>query len=82
MRSLATGCVTLLKGTYLDMLPILHCQSVHLIYDKQLNRGKEIRVPVMHPSVLANQRMGMDTYFSFSIDILRPRGLANMMSEV
>ena len=70
------------KGpTYLYVVPVLHCESVQLVDDENLDRGEEVCVSVKDKSNTVGEGIGAIAHFSFSIDILRPRGLATIRSQ-
>jgi hypothetical protein len=66
---------------YLDMVPVLHRQSVHLIDDENLYRGQVVGMSRVRLIRVRCSECRVIAHFSFSIDRLNPRGLANIISQ-
>lgn len=70
-------------GTNLYVLPVLHQHDVHLVDDEKLDGGEEVGIPARGISQRSSSRSRTrETYFSFSILVRNPRGLATITSQL
>ena len=63
------------------MVPILHCESIHLVDNKNLNRRQEIGAPAVDNKNGVPYGMGRRTReltFAFQSTFLTPKGLQGL----